>query len=169
MNTPGHPVPSPGLPHPQGSVFLRPPAPRRPASPPPARSESCFHPREPCGRGAAGEVSRVSGSQPLCLGRASLVLGRCSLKRRQTLRGRGRCSSQCGRRVLPMSYSVPGRVHVVTAVVAGGETEAPPSGWHKTQTSSHPPMTGSVWSHNDVPVQVRRRRARGICSACRST
>lgn len=75
-------------------------------------------------------------------------------KRHQTLR-----SSPCGRRALPTTHSAP---HTSAQALLRGEAEAWPSGWHGTQTSSHPPpVTGSVWSHN-VAVQVRHRWARGV-------
>lgn len=98
---------------------------------------------------------------PPRVGRASLVLRR-SQKRHQTLR-----SSPCGRRALPTTHSAPCRAHVGTGAVTGGEAEAWPSGWHGTQTSSHPPprdrqcLEPQCCGAGETQVGARR------CSACR--
>lgn len=154
VNMPGHLIPSPGLPHPQDAQL-----PGALPLPAPARPESCSHPREPCGRGAAGGVSGVSGDA----GRPVWEEPRSS----ETFPEAPPDASQLPVREARPPHDPQRSAHVGTGAVTGGEAEAWPSGWHGTQTSSHPPprdrqcLEPQCRGAGETQVGARR------CSACR--
>lgn len=149
VNMPGHLIRSPGLPHPQDAQL-----PGALPLPAPARPESCSHPREPCGRGAAGGVSGVSGDA----GRPVWEEPRSS----ETFPEAPPDASQLPVREARPPHDPQRSAHVGTGAVTGGRLRPGPAAGtgHRLPATSHP-VTGSVWSHN-VAVQVRHRWAQGV-------
>lgn len=152
---PGHLIRSPGLPHPQDAQL-----PGALSLPAPARPESCSHPREPCGRPRCSWRSEWSLGRrwPPRVGRASLVrdVPRSATRRFAAPRAGGAPSPR------PTAL----RTHRHRRCYRG-EAEAWPSGWHGTQTSSHPPprdrqcLEPQCRGAGETQVGARR------CSACR--